>query len=132
MRGSGTLCAKERPTDAHDDGAQHECLELEGEHVLAAGLGCYLVLADRPQHAAPRGLDRSFHRQEEERQNDQDHDQVEVVVVLRCHPLAQELGYPVQALGPVGKPLLVEEEQPDGFPRFPGSLLLSSHRAAAG
>ena len=77
------LCAKSAPPDAHDGRRpKMNAWSLKVNTFFATGLGRDLILADCPQHAAPRGLDRSFHRQEEERQNSQNHDQVEVVVVL--------------------------------------------------
>ena len=38
-----------------------ERLELEPEHILAAGLGCYFILSYCTQHPSPGRLHRPFH-----------------------------------------------------------------------
>ena len=109
------VMGEQGPADAHDHRPQDEGLELELEHVLADGLGRRFVLADGAQHPSPRRLDRPLHQQEHRQQDNQHHYEVQVVVVFRGYQIAQEGRYPVQPLGAVGDPLLVQEEQPYGL-----------------
>ena len=102
---------KQRSADAHYHRSKYESLELELEHVLAAGLGGNLVLSYSAQHPAPGGLDHLLNQHVQDDQDHQNNHHVKVVVVFRRDQVAQELGYIVEALGAVGRPLLVQEKE---------------------
>ena len=112
-REEADVVCKQRSSNAHDYRSKDERLKLELEHILAAGLGCHLILSYRTQHPPPGRLDHLLHRQEKDGQDHQHHNHVQVVVVFGRYPIAQELGYSVQSLGAVCYPLLVQEEEAD-------------------
>ena len=117
VRGSDEpeVMSEQRPAYPHDYRPQDERLELETENVFAAGLGRYLVLPHRPQHPAPRRLHHPLHRDEQDGQRGQHHNQIQIVVVFRRYLVSQELRDAVQPLRAVGRPLLVQEEEPYRF-----------------